>query len=190
MKPDSSFENSIVVDGSAYALTESGLTAVISAAADGDTIDVRGNINLDSTVTVTKNLSIKSSKDGSLIRDSGFTSGYLLTVLTGKTLTLKNITLNGNNIASNSAIYLSDANLILEGGAVIKNNHAGTNNGGGIRINSGTVTLNGGTITGNTANFGGGIFIESGTCTMSGGTISDNTAASSGGGVYTKGFLP
>jgi hypothetical protein len=114
----------------------------------------------------------------------------LITVMSGVTLTLRNITLQGMMANRGRAlIYVSGGHLILETGAVITGNTTDGGNGGGVFVASGTFTMNGGTISGNRAINGGGVYVESGTFTMNGGTISGNTATgdygnyNGGGGV-------
>ncbi|MDD2362118.1 MAG: YDG domain-containing protein [Oscillospiraceae bacterium] len=205
--------NTIVVDGSKYALTARDLFYAIITANDGDTIDIRGNVNIDDMVGVIKSVTITSSTGSSLIRDAGFTSGSMLFVQSGVTLTLKKITLNGNNVEGSSAIHLSAAHLIMEDQTVIKNCNAGTylggavyapdngttitmndstisgssaTHGGGVYMDSGTITMNDSTISGNTASYGGGIFLASGSANITGGSIAGNTAKY-GGGVHNSG---
>jgi hypothetical protein len=134
-----------------------------------------------------------------------------ITVGTGVTLTLRNITLKS---ATNSSVIRVDAGgaLILEEGVVIRG-HTTTHSevGGAVMVAGGTLTMKGGEISGNFANGnGGGVYVAgaipdappgtdpskepevfavpSGAFTMQGGTISGNTATNgSGGAVYVGG---
>jgi hypothetical protein len=124
----------------------------------------------------------------------GFSNtGPLITVGSGVTLVLKNITLkglmkggdDGDEADNNDAlIKVTGGMLELGAGAVICGN-----GGGGVRVeNGGSLTLNGGEIRGNTAPSGvggGGVYaVAGGTFTMNSGEIRENTAPSGGGGVY------
>jgi hypothetical protein len=127
---------------------------------------------------------------------SGNATGPLITVETGVTLTLENITLKGlksdfdaiNNDAS--LIWVKGGGtLILQGDAVIRDNNNVTNgndSGGGVCVHAGGVlTMEGGKISGNGASRGGGVFVHGGgQFTMNGGEISGNRA-NDGGGVLT-----
>jgi hypothetical protein len=132
----------------------------------------------------------------------------LITVGTGVTLTLRNITLKGlksgntgdNNNNTWSLIWVENGGtLILETGASIKDNalslYDGTVGAGGVTV-YGTLIMNGGEIRGNSTlklrNHGGGVYVgNGGTFTMKGGTISGNTVirnytTTRGGGVYVS----
>jgi hypothetical protein len=109
----------------------------------------------------------------------------LITVGTGVTLTLKNITFKGMEDTNNAPLIQvnTGGTLILESGARLTDNKG--INGGGVFVNGGQFIMKGGTISENEAvSNGGGVYIHSGTFTMKGGTISENEAVSSGGGVY------
>jgi hypothetical protein len=116
--------------------------------------------------------------------------GSLITVGSGATLTLRNITFDGlkgaTETSSNKAALITVANggtLILENGAKIQNNKNTTGSGGGVYV-AGTLTLKDGIISGNQSHIlGGGVSVYGGTFTMSGGSISGNKAVV-GGGVY------
>jgi hypothetical protein len=131
----------------------------------------------------------------------GNTSGTLITVGAGVTLTLQNITFKG--IATNNAALIRvgpGGKLVLEGGAVITGNTNSIDNGiaygGGVYVDAGgAFEMSGGTISGNTSIYrysggaagGGGVYVTGGTFTMSSGTISGNTTGglgSYGGGVH------
>ncbi|MDR1257295.1 MAG: hypothetical protein LBJ86_06070, partial [Spirochaetaceae bacterium] len=130
----------------------------------------------------------------------------VITVETGVTLTLRNITLTGNNSNNAPLIKVDGGMLVLEDGAHITGNTNTAGNGGGVYVTGGTFDMNGGTISGNTAsntaadNYGGGVYVTGGTFNMTGGTISGNTSTSTstntdtaitvgsgGGGVYAAG---
>jgi hypothetical protein len=147
---------------------------------------------------------------GKTISLTGGTTGSVITVGSGVTLTLRNITFvgltydsndpNGPTTDNNVALIkvVDGGKLILENGAVItgNTNANANNNGGGVSVVEGAFTMRGGSISGNNVTqsiygSGGGVSVtgESSTFEMSGGTISgNNTEADSpgygGGGVY------
>ncbi|MDR1468928.1 MAG: hypothetical protein LBT00_06510 [Spirochaetaceae bacterium] len=134
----------------------------------------------------------------------------LITVGTGVTLTLTNITFkglkNGDSWADGEGADANDntaslikvvgsGTLILDNGAVIRDN-SGTAAGGGVQLaksGSGSLTMKTGSeVCFNTAPYGGGVYISSGSgheFLMDGGTIRDNSATNTssygGGGVCT-----
>jgi hypothetical protein len=129
---------------------------------------------------------------------TGGKTGSVITVGSGVTLTLRNITFVGltkdkNGATTNNKAALikveTGGTLILEDGAVITGNTAAS--GGGVQVVSGTFIMSGGTISGNTvtdSGSGGGVQVAgSGTFTMRGGTISDNKGGTGGGVRVTSG---
>ena len=132
--------------------------------------------------------------------------GDLFTVTGGSTLTLANITIDGNRtslaygsgITNGSLVHVGVANLYgtlnMDNGATLRNNFYNVN-GAGVYIDStGTFNMSGGHITDNRANgSAGGVYIQihGGTFNMSGGEIYGNycggSAASYAGGVHFPG---
>jgi hypothetical protein len=121
----------------------------------------------------------------------------IISVETGITLTLRNITFEGFNNNYTGIINVAGGNLIFENGATIRNNLNNSNyaSGGGIHMTGGTFTMNGGSISGNVCthrsvyngySLGGGIALFGGTFTMNGGSISGNVA-DVGKNVYVHG---
>jgi protocatechuate 3,4-dioxygenase beta subunit len=103
-----------------------------------------------------------------------------ITVQSGVTLILKNVTFTGNMESSNTAslIYVkSGGTFKMETGAKLTGNQA--SNGGAVYVSSGgTFEMTGGEITGNkSSNLGYGVYISAsgGSMIMSGGSISGNT---------------
>jgi hypothetical protein len=118
-------------------------------------------------------------------------NGSFITVESGVTLTLKNITFREGSPYGTYYPFVRVASgglLILEDGVVISGRTNESSNGGGVYVaDGGTLIMKGGTISGNSASTGngGGVYVESGgTFTMQGGTISGNNSGSNGGGVY------
>jgi hypothetical protein len=121
-------------------------------------------------------------------------TGSIISVGEGVTLTLRNISLRG--LAANTAPLVTVAQggtLILGDGAVIRDNTS-SNDGGGAAVEAGgTLILDGGTITGNTAGSGGGVAVSGAGAqfTMENGTITGNFAKDGmgrvgGGGVCVR----
>jgi hypothetical protein len=103
-------------------------------------------------------------------------------------LTLKNITLEGNDDNNHAVIEVQNGGtLILDANtSIIKNN--GGDYGGGVKVNGVEIMMNAGSvIRDNTGTFGGGVFIENrSTFSMEGAVISGNNANAFGGGVCIK----
>ncbi len=173
---------------------------------DKDTRLNRGTytINPGVTVTLTGRISITSSvtiNGGGRIVKSHIGSGMFY-IFDKKTLTLENITVDGNNVESgNAAIRVDTGTLNLNAGAVIQNNYNVSdslydfNAGGGVLCDTdGVVNINGGIIRNCRtskilesgyphAHGGGGVYLRGGICNMTAGSITGNEATS-GGAVY------
>jgi hypothetical protein len=147
-------------------------------------------VSLDDTADIGTGLVLNSGNspaevtingNGRTIRLDGNTKGSVITVGTGVTLTLKNITFVG--IASNDGELITvktGGTLVFENDVTISGNTY-TFGGGGVGVLGGTFTMNGGTISGNTGRSrGGGVTVLGGTFTMSGGTISNNHGGQGG----------
>ena len=117
-------------------------------------------------------------------------SGAMIKV-NGTTLTLKNITIDGNkeenSINSQAAVMLTaQGTLNMQEGACIKNNKNTNGLGGGINLNNATLNMTGNAcITGNIAKQGGGVYGTKSTVNMSDtAPISINEVSEHGGGIY------
>ena len=154
-------------------------------------------ITVDSAVII-DNKHIKLT-GGTLTRAASYKNN-LIEVKNGGSLTLQNITLDGNkaNATGGCLINLNKAALVLEDGAVL------TNNKGGSAINIGyhisdfsSITMNGGVISNNAADSGGAIKDSdmNTVITIKGGKITGNTATGTssnstyGGAIYSNGSL-
>jgi hypothetical protein len=129
---------------------------------------------------------------GRAIRMAGNSfNGSFITVSSGVTLTLRNITFAGRG--SNNAplvVVQNGGTLVLETGAVIMGNTNSGGSGGGVFVAAGgSLVINGGTISGNKAAAGGGLYVTGAGASirMTGGTISGNSTTGSGGGVFIDG---
>lgn len=151
------------------------------------TISTSGDVSLEGTNAILK-------------REATF-NGYILDVAVGKTLTLTNITVDGNSeeaINASSSLVRASGTLNITDGTILQNNKIGTKTqikreGGAVYSSGGTINMTNGTIQNNTANSGGGIMLRNNAkLNMSGGTIINNQAingkstwndAGAGGGV-------
>jgi hypothetical protein len=121
---------------------------------------------------------------GTVIRNTGISSGGGLSFATGTAFTM-----TGGTISDNSTSELGGAGVnvagdfTMSGGAIMSNR--AVQMGGGVAVyNGATFLLTGGTITGNIAGMQGGgvsLITPASSFTMRGGTIAGNTGASGGG---------
>ncbi|MCA9984210.1 MAG: hypothetical protein KDE59_07950, partial [Anaerolineales bacterium] len=182
------------------------LRDAVIVAAPGDTISVpAGNYQLTLSgglgpLVVDSDLIITGVSSATTIITNdgcGFANcGSLVSVTSGATLTLNNITLansraNGFPGFNGGGVLVGNGHLIIND-ASISNNGAPSGRGGGVAVLNGTLTLNSGTISNNTSyDDGAGVYLAGATAsfTMNGGTIADNytqctDGCASGGGVY------
>ena len=143
---------------------------------EGGTVIVQGQLEIKEDMALDK-VTIK--------RGFGCT-GNMLYVSGSYTLTLKNVTIDGNrDEVSGSAlsplVYVHDgATLNIEDGSVLKNNAFAAVRGD----DQSEVNMSGGIITGNASKYdGGGILMYGGTLNLTGGEISGNSSERAGGGV-------
>ena len=111
-----------------------------------------------------------SSGTAVTVKRSSIYSGHLVDV-TGGTLNLSDITLDGNTTNYNSAlINVAGGALNIGSGTVLQNNKSGAN-GGALRLIGGTTTMTGGTITGCTAMAGAGAALLTDSAASTHGTL-------------------
>jgi hypothetical protein len=148
---------------------------------------------LNSQLSVVTNVTIDAGGLSNGITISGGGNVRLFTVNTGRTVTLRNLTLSdGKGVGGGlngigGAIYNNTgATLTLE--SCTLTGHS-TNIGGAIFNNGGVLTLTGCTLSGNSANSTGGAVHSLGTGSLAalGCTFSGNSAIGSGGALYTGG---
>ncbi|HIX93778.1 MAG TPA: S-layer homology domain-containing protein [Firmicutes bacterium] len=156
---------------------------------DGGTIYLINDVELTSTVSLEKSLTITSDGAAKSISTTKDKHGYLLQI--SDAVELNNVIVDGGSeqglTASRGLIAINGGSLTLGDGAVVRNNNNTTKNGasGGVCLIDGKLYIQeGAQISNNTAQLGGGVYIVSGSVVMSGGEISDNTATTYGGGVY------
>ena len=177
-------------------LTEANLnTCIAEAPTDNSefaiTLGADFNITAQKTITAGKNITLASDATiRTLTRDAGFT-GILFSLPANSSLTLSNITLDGNKstVTNSTGSLVSGAGSLTLNAATLQNNIATS---GGAIYSAGTVTITGSTITGNAATTtGGGIRINatSAVLVISGSNITSNIAISSGGGIYSNGTI-
>ena len=169
------------------------LQTAIDGANEATTIEVTDPLDITALIT------IGDGKDITLTGEqlTRGVMGNLITVSTGGSLTLENITIDGNKDVVNCSgycrgalVYVNGGALTMNSGAALQNNKREDGNGAGVRVNNGIFTMNSGRISGNDAFSGminaGGVAVSNSTFTMNGGEISNNTAfgSSFAGGVH------
>ena len=149
------------------------------------TINIMNNITQTSTVnmnaakTITLTSYSTTGAINSVIRGSSLTASMINQ--TKGTLTMKNITINGNNVTAKDSILTSQSTVTIESGTTIKNAKNSTGDAGGIFIaESGKLTMNGGSVSNNIGGGTGGIVVY-GTLTINSGDILNNTGGGVGG---------
>jgi hypothetical protein len=150
--------------------------------------DVGGDIYVLNPVTVSDAVDDSGAAVGGVtVKRSTTNISALFEVVGGGTLSLGNVTLDGNyahNFSNTSTLVIvSGGEFNISGNAALQNNFA--NNGGAIAAASGTVNINGGSVSGNIAGVGGAVYVAAGSSvTVAGGVISGNTASGIGGAFY------
>jgi hypothetical protein len=157
-------------------------------------IYVLNTVTISSNIDVADILSDYSTLSSLDITRSDQFGGYLFDVVSGGTLSLGNVTINGNKnhiFSTRSLINVNGGTLNIGTGTTLKDNLAG-NYGGAVRVIAGSVSMTGGSITGNSSISGGAVAILStsqnsyGTFSMSGGSISSNSAQVYGSAIYQQ----
>ena len=146
-----------------------------------DTIYVLSTITAEGEMSLPEGVVLK--------RAVGF-SGNIITVPSGNSLTLTNITIDGNTDVSSANPMINVAGqLTINSGTVIQNhNNPGYYRYGAVFVTTtGSATMNGGTVKNNVGGAGGGFSVY-GTFTLNGGSIERNKArdtsdSASGGGI-------
>ena len=137
------------------------------------------------SVTGEESWASETGRPITLVRDSAdkYTGG--LVSISGS-LTLENITLEGDDSGNSPLVQVKDGALTLAEGAVLENNSIFkdiNSHGGAIYNDGGTVTISGGTIRDCKAYHGGAIFSRGGSVVMSDGLLENNNAVIDGGAV-------
>ena len=150
-------------------------------------------MNSDKDITLTSctkssNTSCPTSASNTITRGNSLTT-YLVNNQAG-TLTLKDITIDGNNVESQDAMIDISSHTFIENGTTLKRAKNINDFGGAARIiNNGVLTINGGEISNNNSTTSGGtaVFNGNGTLTINGGTLTNNKAGGSGGAIWSCG---
>lgn len=161
------------------------------------TIEVTGTIEVTETLVIPAEAKITITGGGTLKRAASFTRGYMFRLNSSfgayesnkASLTLENITVDGNKVEASDPAFSLDSNafLTLKNGAVIQNHVCTSAYEGTVYVAGGVLTMEAGSVIRNntTAGNGGGVNCGAGSFIMHGGTITGNTAAKGGGGVYS-----
>ena len=172
-------------------VTYASLQDAVDAANNGATITVVGAPVIDDTVTVDKQIVI-SGGNGAVI-SRGAELDALLSVKSGGSLTLKNVTLDGKrskDTVGPMVTVTSGGELTVGSGACVKGGN-GTGNGAAIGVNGGKLVVKeGATFTDNiTSNgyMGGAIYADSGSVVIEGGSFTGNNARDNGGAIAVEG---
>ena len=179
------------------------LQAALNAAADGNTVTVLRDIDLDTELFTGEGKAYTLDLNGHILRQTA--ESRVMTV--DGTLTLtdsrpeaehegstlpKGGVITGGYVSGTSGIgggvYVAADSFFSMTGGSISGNRARARGGGVFVAANGTFTMNGGSIAGNsTSGSGGGVYVAAnGTFTMNGGSIADNSiyGSGNGGGVY------
>ncbi|MCQ2390322.1 MAG: hypothetical protein MJ240_02760, partial [Kiritimatiellae bacterium] len=149
---------------------------------NGQTLTLLADFPIPMEVPIAKNITIDGN--GHTLTRTSATAKLTISAA----VTLKNITVDGQNLVSQNALFdvTSAGTLTVQNGAVIKDCKATSGNGGAI-LNAGTVKIAGGTISGcSTTGLGGAIYNNAGTITMTAGTI-DGCSSNGGGAINQQG---
>ena len=171
------------------------IQAAINAASPGDTLLLAGE-RFDETITVDRNLTIRGSDSLISIIDGG-SSGTVVTVQPGVSLSLESLTVQNGRTAADGGGILNQGTLTATRVQVLSNVAAtvASSRGGGI-FSTGQLTLVDSTLTGNEAQAGGGAIYVSGPSAsaviegtiLAGNTVRDLTTDFRGGGAVHVAF--
>ena len=168
------------------------LEAAVTAAAQGDTVFVKGTCT--GTTEIGKNLTVsgQSASGTKTAALNGGGAGRVLTVDTGYSVTLNALIITGGGSgAPIDGADIENLGTLTLNGTIITGNSTGCSNGSGVGggiNNGGTVILNNNSsVVANTACFGGGIY-STGTVTLNtGSAVTRNITVQpppSGGGIF------
>jgi len=164
--------------------------------------------NNDYTFGAAENINV-TIKGNYTISLSG--TGSLLKIGENQTVTMSDVTLEGNMGNDTSLVDIDGGAFTMSGSAKVTGNYSTygggvyidggaftmsgnakvmgnkSEYGGGVHLNLGAFTMSGSAeVTDNSAPYGGGVYVGD-TFTMTGGTVSGNTANGDGGGVWVNG---
>ena len=189
-----------------YTSLQGAIDAVEEGLTETTVIELLMDVDVSSEIVIEKkNITIKD--DGtkrSIVRNEAYTSGRLIHVTDGATLTLastgtdeegqEKLIFDGKKVAAENCqfIYLGTtgatevkSKLIINSGVVMQNSLCSSGTGAVLGIYNGEVVMNGGKLINNTNNKGAGgvlnVATTNATFTMNGGVIRGNQAATNGG---------
>lgn len=119
-----------------------------------------------------------------ITRKDTFTGGPMF--LNSGSLTLQDITLDGNHVTASGSMIENEGSLTVGSGVTLTGGSV-DGDGGAIYSWAGSVSVTDGTITDCSADRGGAIYARGGSVTISGGSITNNTAENGGAVCYTGG---
>lgn len=163
------------------------INAALAKSSSGDTIVIGPWIYIENIV-INKNITISGIDpiNTNTVIDGNYVNS-VISVPTGVTATIKNITLTDGSSSAGGGIYNAGTTSLIN---VIITNNTARDYGGGI-VNTGTLTIAETSIRNNsvTNGSGGGITnINSGNMTVNNSAIYNNTATNGGGGVFNLGL--
>lgn len=175
------------------------LKNAVSGASDGDVIILQPGIYSENTIIITKRLTIRANTSyghtaADTIIDGMEAGSSILTINSGCTLTLDNITLQNGTTTVGGAIYSDGTNSVITS-CIIRD--CAVSGGGGAIHNTGTfASIASTTFSECTANPGGGALAEGGAirntgtiASISSTTFSGCTASSNGGAISNSGTI-
>jgi len=163
------------------------IAGAVTAANNGDTINVLYAVDNESGIIVSKSLTIQGQGANNTVVDGGgnatvFSVNPSAHPQPGVSVIIQNMTIRNGSGAYGGGIYNNGA--LTVSGSTISGNSA-TYSGGIFNDSVGTLTIVNSTISSNAATFGGGgIYNNAGTLRVVNSTISGNSANQNGGGVY------
>jgi hypothetical protein len=205
--PAAAASSACLVQDSGTGLSYTSLQPAVDAAAVGDALVIRGTCT--GSTEVGKNLTLSGQGAGATLTnglgvltvDAGATVTINQLTITGAlgfvgppgggiandgTLTLKDVTVTGNQASAGAGIF-NQGTLTLKNTTVTNNSAA--HSGGGIENLAGTLTVNGGRISGNIAGVTGGGIANGGTVILNSTKITGNSAVRGGGGIANSGTV-
>lgn len=164
------------------------LQTAIDSASENSTVTMLKNIDIGSTLSISKN--VKLDLNGFTLKMTG--SGSVINISNDRTFELQDSStdktgvITGGNADNGGGIFVSSGTFNMTGGTV--SGCTATKNGGGIFVSNGTFAMCGGSINGNKApnGSGGAISVENSKINTSGGEMNNNSAIN-GGAIHLKG---